>query len=331
MVRIRKGFSIKVISIIVAVLFIVTSNIYPDTLSTYNFYLRKKIDFDNKKEITPRYLCTMLAAAVHKSILEGNHGETFREILENVITKYKLPDLLEEIERQGVQTKIDKEKGTIWIYHETDNIYIALHYKDGDGQFGPKEKEDFNLALDYTKKARKLRELYFRPFERNGRVYEALGIRWFDQIWLASIGKLASKLAKLQKLPLYSKEFLITLDEGTRLWKYIHLGGLITYSFISYAFFYRDAPWLGVGFIVANIVINIYPLMSIRYNRANRAKIYRVLEHREERKKTKSIVFTDSLPPLVSTETVNKSGLTKTIGRFLTQPLLQFKKQLSNL
>lgn len=85
----------------------------------------------------------MLAVAIHKSILDGHQGENYEETLGAVISKYNLPNLLEEVEKQGIQIETDKD-GNTWIYYEPRNIYITV-YKDG--QFGPKEREDFDSAL----------------------------------------------------------------------------------------------------------------------------------------------------------------------------------------
>lgn len=142
--KFNKGLNGKIISVIVVIFFLVTNNVYPDTLSTPSQHLRKQIDFNNKEEITPKYLCIMLAAAIHKSLSDGHRGETYKEILEAVINKYRLPNLLEEIEKQNIQIEIDKE-GNVWISHEPDNIYIVV-YKDG--QFEPKaEKAPFEVEL----------------------------------------------------------------------------------------------------------------------------------------------------------------------------------------
>jgi len=136
--KFNKGLNGKIISVIIVVSFLVTTNVYSDSLPTNPpQHLRKQIDFNNKEEITPQYLCIMLAAAIHKSLQDGHRGETYKQILEAVINKYRLPNLLEEIEKQNIQIEIDKE-GNVWISHEPDNIYIVV-YKDG--RFEPKAEK----------------------------------------------------------------------------------------------------------------------------------------------------------------------------------------------
>jgi len=105
MMNFRKSFTTKIISILIAVSFTVTTNVYSDTLSA-NTYLRKQLDFNNK-EITPKYLCTMVAAAIHRSILEGRSKITPREILEDVIKKHNSPDLFQKIERSGIKIGVN--------------------------------------------------------------------------------------------------------------------------------------------------------------------------------------------------------------------------------
>ncbi|MBU0759066.1 MAG: hypothetical protein KKC66_03395 [Candidatus Omnitrophica bacterium] len=324
MLNFKKLFSIKVISIIVAVSFLVTTNVYPDTLPPQ--HLRKQIDFNNKEEITPRYLCTMLAVAIHKGILDGHQGETYEEILGAVISKYRLPNLLEEIEKQNIQIEIDKE-GNIWISHEPDNLYIAV-YKDG--QFGPKEREDFDSALASTTTKKKISlipkvaDLYFRPksFERSGRVYEVLGIRLFQKVFRLSFGNLYKLLGVKEFINGNINESLKNLETGTRIWESIHIPFVVIYFYGFYIFFNRDMPLWAVGSIIANICMNIYPIMLQRYNRA---RIYKILAQRESKKETQAPIHQEPF-------NFSDSSLKKpTPDGFIRKGNLAFEQMVYNL
>ena len=62
MIKFKKDFSIKIISIIITVSFIVTSNVYPDTFSGKSF-LRKPLDFKNSETTQDRYAAALNAFA----------------------------------------------------------------------------------------------------------------------------------------------------------------------------------------------------------------------------------------------------------------------------
>ncbi len=121
MIKFKKAYSIKIVSILVSVIFLFTSTTYGLELSKKS-HLRKNLDFSKPDAVSTRYLCVLLAA----SLVESS-GKISSSLLENAKSR-------------GIQIENDKE-GNVWIYHEQDNIYIAT-YKDG--QFGPKSKEQFN-------------------------------------------------------------------------------------------------------------------------------------------------------------------------------------------
>ncbi|MBU4589560.1 MAG: hypothetical protein KKG01_01395 [Candidatus Omnitrophica bacterium] len=134
MIKFRKDYNVKIISLLLVGVFFITSTGYGIDLSETT-HLRKQLDFSNKEE-NPRYLCTMVAAAIHKSILLGKNGDTWKEILEPVISKYKRANLLESVQRQGIHIEKDIDSNIWNISHQQSNTEIIVL---PDGQFGPKD------------------------------------------------------------------------------------------------------------------------------------------------------------------------------------------------
>ena len=98
-----------------------------------NFNLRKALDF-NDPDATSRYLCVLLAALWHKSILlDGMTPEKAFLRVENIVTNNP------NVRERGVEITRDEE-GNLWISHEPDKTYIVAYET---GEFGPKSKEEF--------------------------------------------------------------------------------------------------------------------------------------------------------------------------------------------
>jgi len=186
----KKVFSIKVISIIVAVSSLATTTVESDTTPP-NSCLRKQLDFNQKNgEIAPKYLSMILAltigAGIRKTIANKESNEaimsdigldrididfTPKKLLQRAIgNQANYNNLIQQIEGNNIQMELDNE-GNIWVYYEAEidkkenNIYIVI-YKDG--QFVPKGKREFE-EVGRRKRQNIIREkiIYGRDYAKN--------------------------------------------------------------------------------------------------------------------------------------------------------------------
>lgn len=161
------------------------------------------------------------------------------------------------------------------------------------------DKERLKEALD------KVSEWYFRPksFEKSGRLYETLGVRVVNKIYLKTIGKLRSKLVLIMSgrdryLDDHSDKSLRKLEKEKRILETIHIVYFILYSFVFSIFIFPAIPLLTLEkvltvFIVLQLIANVYPIMLYRYVRT---RIYKILEYRESKRKVQTIAKVDSQP-----------------------------------
>lgn len=125
MIKFNKVFNSKIISLILACVFLITNIAYGIDLSERS-HLRKRLDF-NDLNAFPRYLCVLLAATYHNSILK-----------DKLSPERALAKVMEEMGRRNAEErgiKVVAHEGSIRIYHEQDNIDITAY---NDGTFGPK-------------------------------------------------------------------------------------------------------------------------------------------------------------------------------------------------
>ncbi|MFA6889366.1 MAG: hypothetical protein WC254_07765 [Candidatus Woesearchaeota archaeon] len=123
-----------------------------------------------------------------------------------------------------------------------------------------------------------LQEQYFKPhsFERDGKLYEALGVRTFKK-YLPTGGDYICRLTGINWIK--SKKELGPLNCMTRFYEATHtvffiLGTLQTVDAIS------EENYIEAGFKLAiNILVNLYPIITQRYNRS---RIYAIQEKRRE-------------------------------------------------
>ncbi|MBU4311441.1 MAG: hypothetical protein KJ706_01825 [Candidatus Omnitrophica bacterium] len=138
MLKIRKDFAIKVVSVIAVVTFLATATVYPNSTTPPNSNLRKELDF-NDTDTTSRYLCVLLSALWHKTILlDGRPPEEAFLRVENIVTNNP------NVGERGIEITRDGE-GNLWISHEQGKTYIVA-YKTGE--FGPKSKEEFIASVN---------------------------------------------------------------------------------------------------------------------------------------------------------------------------------------
>ena len=133
MVKFNKVFGVKIVSVVAVIIFLVTATVYPNSTTPPNSNLRKELDF-NDPDATSRYLCVLIAALWHKTILlDGRSPEEAFLRAENIVTNNP------NVGERGIEITRDGE-GNLWISHEQNKTYIVA-YKTGE--FGPKSKEEF--------------------------------------------------------------------------------------------------------------------------------------------------------------------------------------------
>ena len=116
----------------------------------------------------------------------------------------------------------------------------------------------------------KVLDLYYRPkeFEKSGRLYEALGVRTFSK-YCPNGGSYWNKLLKRKIFKKRSKS-LNHFTIETKIKEAAHVAFLPFYTHLTTEFLSVD-DYLNAAIItILNIGINVYPIMSQRYNR-NRA------------------------------------------------------------
>ena len=110
-------------------------------------------------------------------------------------------------------------------------------------------------------------DFYFTPkfFEKSGRIYELLGVRIFKK-FLPTYGDYMLRLTGIRLINNGSTETLKDYETATKIFEMIHLVFCLLYICFSVS-------------ILLNLMINIYPIMVQRYNRA---RIYKILRKREQ-------------------------------------------------
>jgi hypothetical protein len=111
-------------------------------------------------------------------------------------------------------------------------------------------------------------------FERDGRLYERLGIRWFKRLvpqrayWNQRRGSSDSSFKKITNVAA-----AIEWEARTRSNEFVHLCSLIVgLAIVVWLYFRGEYAWLG-AVVFAVIIWDIYPIMLQRYNRA---RIWRI-------------------------------------------------------
>ena len=131
----------------------------------------------------------------------------------------------------------------------------------------------------------KLTDFYFKPksFEKNGKLYEALGVNWFRK-YCPNGGSWFSKKTGYSFVSGRKKSDLKSFTNLTKALEGVHAFAffpLYTYQMIDNLSQenYGAAAWN----LATNILINLYPIMSNRYNRNKANKMIDILEKRENK------------------------------------------------
>ena len=101
---------------------------------------------------------------------------------------------------------------------------------------------------------------------QNGRVYELLGVKYFQKAYLATVGKIALPNGKwINK----TKRGFENFDFSTKLYETIHTVFGIAYACYDLNHYQSNESVKNLlGGCLINALINIYPIMLQRYNRA---------------------------------------------------------------
>jgi hypothetical protein len=121
---------------------------------------------------------------------------------------------------------------------------------------------------------RDLRYFNLRRFELDGRLYEILGVRQFKR--LASAGDFFNYRRRrydpgFRNVTNYSSA--IEWESHTRFNEVAHLGNLLfNLVMIIWLCFRARYAWIGL-ILFLNLILNVYPIMLQRYNRARIRRI----------------------------------------------------------
>lgn len=130
---------------------------------------------------------------------------------------------------------------------------------------------------------RNLRCFNLWDFERDGRFYERLGIRWFKRI--ATQGDYWNKRRRRSDPGFRNVKELnsaIEWEARTRLNEFVHLCSLVVgLAIMVFLYSHNKYAWLVAMFFVV-LIWDVYPIMLQRYNRA---RIWRIKSLREDKSK----------------------------------------------
>ena len=152
-----------------------------------------------------------------------------------------------------------------------------FHYTSGDVAPNPLV---FIAGIAVSILAGRLPDAYFRirDFERSGRIYVALGVRWFR--YLVPDGDLANRWRRRTQpgfriVP--NRRFAAAFVDRTRLSEKSHM--ILLVMGVLSAFYAARIGWNGWAAYIAigNIPVNLYPMMLQRYTRA---RLERMLHRR---------------------------------------------------
>lgn len=141
---------------------------------------------------------------------------------------------------------------------------------------------------------------FFNVSKKEQRFYEKLGIRsWKDKVWeLGWLGGFSKAKIDDPKDPEYSKRFLVESYKG----EIDHIIGMFVGFSVIFIFPLKFAWIVGVPVAIVNLVLNLMPVLILRYNtpklfalhkRAVRNLELKKQENSEEVKQTEAEVETD--------------------------------------
>ncbi|MBI5347693.1 MAG: hypothetical protein HZB66_03720 [Candidatus Aenigmarchaeota archaeon] len=132
----------------------------------------------------------------------------------------------------------------------------------------------------------KLNDLYFEPktFEKSGKLYEALGAKWFGK-YCPNGGSYWTQKGQSSMIHGRKKGDLESFIVLTKILEGIHAFGGAPFCTTMAAIYLADKDYASAAIWgVIDIALNFYPVMSQRYNRNKTIQILDRLEEREARK-----------------------------------------------
>ncbi len=150
------------------------------------------------------------------------------------------------------------------------------------------EEREIKQRIDNRSTLRKVNDIYFRPkfFEKGGRIYELLGVKYFQKALMGTIGKLLRKFLGDEKAGGYfigkraSDKSLKTFESWTRIFELIH-APQIPWNIYNLGESLSEGDYNLTASSGACLLINAMCGMLQIYNRV---RIYEALERREKRR-----------------------------------------------
>ena len=150
------------------------------------------------------------------------------------------------------------------------------------------EKKGLNLEKELMKEittsqpksyCQEFLDSYFQPkdFEKNGKLYEALGVKLFSKYWING-GSYWTQRSQYSVVRGRTKEDLEHFIATTKLLEEKHLVILpIYFTLIAIPLAHEDYACAAIN-VMLNVAVNVYPIMSQRYNRNRAIKLKERLE-----------------------------------------------------
>lgn len=113
---------------------------------------------------------------------------------------------------------------------------------------------------------------YFKPkpFEQNGELYEYLGVKTFK---LLTPFELLYRIEKKKRWTFRRKKDVAKYFSDTKKGEVAHLISMIIIIVGCLILFFKDYWMEGILLAIANVMINVYPIILMRYNRFRILKI----------------------------------------------------------
>lgn len=124
----------------------------------------------------------------------------------------------------------------------------------------------------------KITDFYFRPksFERSGKLYEMLGVRYFKKLCAETFRKLVKKVDDSDKIGVpnnyllwdFSEKGLRAFDNQTRKNEAIHAIPTVAFTIPTVSSISQGSYGMAVLYVGLTFALGIYPILTQRYNRA---------------------------------------------------------------
>lgn len=159
---------------------------------------------------------------------------------------------------------------------------IIPEYSQLERDVSTASKDDKNLF-------KKVADAYFKPksFERSGKLYENLGVRYIKKAIMGTIGKVFRKRGLDKNASTYflgnssDLDSLREYEKGTRINELVHVPQMIG-SAVGLARSISEDNYVAAAVLGTFLVLNASSTMLQRYNRA---KVEKIVQHKEAKRK----------------------------------------------